>query len=81
MDEKVQKYLIKFFLELGKQIPTKDKKKHALVLNEDTGILTLWVWIYDVPQSILFDEDYDDSTPEQIVSDIKKMLIKAGYEM
>lgn len=80
MKKEVQLYILKV-LELLK-INLKSEQKHNFSLGED-GRLWLWIRIEvaDVWQSIIFDEKYEDISPEKLVEDIIVDLKNNGYKI
>lgn len=77
MKKEVQEYILSVLKLLKEKIKT---GTHSFQLGED-GRLWLWVQVGDKFQSIIFDEDYQDIEPAELVDGIVKTLVDAGYSV
>lgn len=77
MKEEVQKYLIEILTRIKGFLPD---GKHCFQLGDD-GRLWLWVNTGKEFQSIIFDENYEDITPEKLVDEVIESLKGAGYKI
>lgn len=81
MKKEIQEFVVRLLELINDRFPTK-KCKHNLQLGEN-GFLWLWIYIESkgVWQSIIFDTEYNNETPEQITDGIVKNLKEVGYEI
>jgi hypothetical protein len=79
MKKEVQIYILEL-LKLFKEKFATANRNPSLLIGED-GNLWLWLPIGEIFQSIIFDEDYEDITPQQSFDAIIKDLSKAGYDV
>lgn len=80
MKKEVQIYIEEVLRLITELIPLKPGQNHSFQLGGD-GRLWLWLLIGDTFQSIIFDDNYEDITPAQLVEGIKQDLIKGGYKL
>ena len=72
MKKEVQEYISEMLRRLILAFPHKTNN-HYLTIGDD-GNLWLWIYIGDKKHSIIFDEDYEDLTPKEVVEEIVKLL-------
>lgn len=78
MKQEVQIYITRLLKLLEEKIPS-GKANHNFQIND--GQLYLWIMINNLWQSIIFDENYEDKSPETIIEEIIIELKKAGYKI
>lgn len=78
MQKEAQVYLTKFLKLLQEVIPTGEANHN---FQFEGGFLVLWIMVDDRWQSIVFNEEYDDYTPEELVDDIVTQLKIGGYKI
>lgn len=71
MKKEVQIYIAEILRRLILAFP--HKSNHNFTIGED-GLLWLWIAIGDNWHSIIFDEEYEDKKPKEVVEDIVKLL-------